>query len=100
MTEKIPYKFYTDDSKFKMKIVKYLLRSILKSELSLNQGKSATIRVEISYPDAYDILKKIKTEWYKTCMPIFVRVFGAILVLITIMIIGVVVGAIIGWVIS
>ena len=84
-SETIPYEVYTDDSKFKIIIVKHLLRSILKSEMSLNQCKSATIRVEISYPDTTDRLKKLNREWRKACMPIYIKVFTIVMIFVAIM---------------
>ena len=85
MTETTPYEFYTDDSRFKIKIVKYLLRSILKSEHSLNQCKSATIHVKISYPNANDRLKELNREWRKACMPIYIKIFTVVMIFVVIM---------------
>ena len=95
MTETTPYEFYTDDSRFKIKIVKYLLRSILKSEHSLNQCKSATIHVKISYPDTNDRLKALNREWRKACMPIYIKIFTLVTIFFIIMTIVAIIGAII-----
>lgn len=95
MTETTPFEFYTDDSRFKIKIVKYLLRSILKSEMSLNQVKSATICVKISYPDANDRLKELNREWCKACMPIYIKAFTLVLIFCTIMFAVAIIAAII-----
>ena len=95
MTETTPFEFYTDDSRFKIKIVKYLLRSILKSEMSLNQVKSATICVKISCPDANDRLKEINREWRKACMPIYIKAFTVVMIFIAIVAMVVIIGAII-----
>ena len=95
MTETTPYEFYTDDSRFKIKIVKYLLRSILKSEHSLNQYKSATIHVKISYPDANDRLKALNREWRKACMPIYIKIFTQVMIFVAIVAIVAIIGAII-----
>ncbi len=49
----IPYEYFIEDSKLKLRIIKFmlriikfLLRSIMKSEMSLHQIESCSIRIE------------------------------------------------------